>query len=192
MSANSSPKLNTRQRRTGIKTVSSSSETLVVSGGKRTKRFRPECIKVSVQGSLRFDDPSAGRSRGRGRPRGKLGATSRRTEQVAEWLLAGEKQCAIAPKVFPNLNKEVAYARVRSFLNRYRREIRAETEALRGKLLQELAAMQERRSKMRGRPLGNLMPKTRERIESAARYSLAGKSQGAIAPTLFLRSSRQK
>jgi len=188
MVANFSPKLGAQPRRkTGTKTISSRRKIPVVPRRKPTRTLPPECIQVSVAGSLRFDDPRGGRSKKRGRPRGKFRPeTGKLIGFVALRSVAGEKQRAIAHKVFPGLNEETAYTRTRSFINRYRPQILAEIRKLRGQFLFELAdSMQDRHTKKRGRPRGKLMSKTLKRIESAARYSLAGTSQQAMAPKLF-------
>jgi hypothetical protein len=190
MSGKSSRKSGARPRRkTGTKTISSRREIRVVPRRKPTKRLPPECIQVSVEGSLRFDDPGGGRSKKRGRPMGTLDRTKLLIQKIAKWLLAGEKQRAIARKAFPGLNEETAYTRTRSFIHRYRPQIQAE---MRGQLLGELEdSMQDLHSKKPGRPSGKLMSKTLERIESANRYSLAGKSQYAMAPKLFRGLSKE-
>lgn len=154
---------------------------------RRRRSFNPESIQVWVEGSLRLDDPNGGRSRKRGRPRGKLGATSpAQIRQFAALLLAGETQRTLAPKLFPNLNEEVSYGRTRSFSSRYRREILPEIETLRGHLLQEPAdSFQDIFENKRGRPSGKLMLKTLKRVILAAVFSLAGQSQRTMAPKLF-------
>jgi len=153
---------------------------------KFSARICPELLQVHVAGSLRFDDPNGGCATRVGRPPGTLDAdTETRIQQFAALLEAQEKPSEIRRKLFADSDEERAGARMRSFRHRYRRQIDACRQVLRGHFVTHVAdSMQARLPKKAGRPRG-LMQKTWVRLLKAALFTLAGQNKSSMAPKLF-------
>lgn len=149
------------------------------------KKPQPEPIVVDRQDSLHLIDDQDAHSKRHGRPKGKITKeTADRIHLAAECFLAGERQRAMAVKLFPGLHKEVAYTRTRQFLHRFKDKIREEHK-IRGLLLLNVVdSIRSPRPKKRGRPSG-ITDKVWERIERARALARAGMSMRKMAPELF-------
>jgi len=149
------------------------------------KKPQPTPIVVDRQDSLQLIDDRDAHSKRRGRPKGKItNGTADRIHLAAERLLAGERQRAMAVKLFPGLHKEVAYMRTRQFLHRFKNKIREEHKM--GLLLVNVGdSTRSPRPKKGGRPRGKLTDEVWERIERAVAFERAGMSKRSMAQKLF-------
>jgi hypothetical protein len=153
---------------------------------KSARAFVPKLLQVHVAGSLRFDDPHGGRVKRVGRPPGTLDAdTETRIQQFTVLLATHETPSEIRRKLFADSDEKRAGARMRSFRHRYRREIDAQLQILRGHFVRQFAdSLQERLQTKAGRPRG-LMLKTKVRLVKAALFRLGGQNKSRMSPKLF-------
>jgi hypothetical protein len=150
------------------------------------KKSQPTPIVVDREDCLNLIDDQDAHSKRRGRPKGKMtNEIADRIHLAAECLLAGERQRAMALKLFPGLHKEVAYTRTRQFFHRFKGKIREE-HRIRGLLLVNVGdSTRSPRPKKGGRPSGKLTDEVRERIERAVAFEREHVSMRKMAQKLF-------